>query len=227
MHDHILAWAEDDRPREKLLLKGSRTLSDAELLAILLGSGSPNLSAVSLARQLLQNSQNELQALARMPFHKLCEVKGIGKAKAVTLMAAFELGRRKSDNEPSLRKKVASSLDVYQQFSGLLGDLNHEEFWILMLNRANVILDKRLISRGGISGTVADPKLIFAEALSFSASAIVLVHNHPSGNLSPSQADIELTRKLQKGGEFLTLPILDHLIVTANGYYSFADEGNI
>lgn len=227
MNDHILALAEDDRPREKLLLKGARSLSDAELIAILIGSGSVKKSAITVAREILKSAQNDLKQLARFPAHRLCEVKGVGTAKAVTLMAAFELGRRKSGYDPGVKVKVSGSKDVYTIFGDMLGDLSHEEFWILLLNRANLVMDKKLISKGGISGTVADPKLIFADALAAKASSIILVHNHPSGNTRPSQSDIDLTRKLSKGGEFLTLPILDHLIITATGYYSFADEGSL
>lgn len=227
MQDHILSWAEEDRPREKLLLKGSRMLSDAELIAILLGSGSPKQSALSLARSILSKSKNNLHNLARTPFHQLCEINGVGKAKAVTLLAAFELGRRKKESDLPPRRKISGSVDVYNEFQSLMSDLPHEEFWILLLNRANIIIEKRQVSSGGFSGTVADPKMIFGIALGSKASSIILVHNHPSGNTSPSEADIQLTRRLRKAGEYLTLPVLDHLIVTASSYYSFADEGSL
>ncbi|MDH5609371.1 MAG: DNA repair protein RadC [Cyclobacteriaceae bacterium] len=220
----IKKWAEEDRPREKLLLKGKSTLSDAELIGILIGSGTPTRSAVDLSKEILASVSHNLNSLARMSVHDLKKFKGIGEAKAISIVAALELGRRRKETESLRKPKITSSKDVYEQFRSELLDLLHEEFWLLLLRRNNEVIRKSQISKGGISGTVVDPKMIFKAALDESASAIILVHNHPSGNLQPSQADIQLTRKLKSAGEFLELPILDHLIFTNDGYFSFADE---
>lgn len=227
MTDNILAWAEDDRPREKFMLKGRRSLSDAELLAILLGSGTPSKSAVSLARDILDSASNDLAQLARLSYEDLCKINGVGPAKSIAILASFELGKRRAQQEAGPRITIKCSADVYALFREELRDLSHEEFWILLLNKAHVVMHRLLISQGGISGTVADPKMIFEAALSKKASGLVLVHNHPSGNLNPSNSDVELTKKMRKAGEFLDLPILDHLIVAGDGYYSFADAGNL
>ncbi len=221
----IRNWAEEDRPREKLLLKGRAALSDAELLAILLGSGTAKLSAVDVAKLILAATANDLNELARLSVKELMRHKGIGEAKAITIVAALELGRRRKETEAAARTTITCSQDIYHAIRPHLQDLPHEEFWVVLLNRANVVMRKVSISRGGVAGTVADPKLIFKEALEQLASSIILVHNHPSGNRSPSAADIALTRKLREGGQLLDLPILDHLIYTDQGYYSFADEG--
>ncbi|WP_303312607.1 DNA repair protein RadC [Hymenobacter sp. BT730] len=221
----IKSWAEEDRPREKLLQKGRAALSDAELMAILLGSGTAKLSAVDVSKLILAAVNNDLNALARLSVKELMRHKGIGEAKAITIVAALELGRRRKEAATSQRTTITCSTDIYNLVRPNLQDLPHEEFWVILLNRANVVMRKTSISSGGVAGTVADPKLIFKEALEQLASSIILVHNHPSGNRSPSAADIALTRKVKEAGQFLDLPILDHLIYTDLGYYSFADEG--
>ncbi|WP_218136848.1 RadC family protein [Hymenobacter terrestris] len=221
----IKSWAEEDRPREKLLQKGRAVLSDAELLAILLGSGTAKLSAVDVAKLVLKAAQNDLNTLARFSVKELMKQKGIGEARAITIVAALELGRRRKEADAPARNTITCSRDIYHVMQPHLQDLPHEEFWVILLNRANVVMRTVSISRGGVAGTVADPKLIFKEALEQLASSIVLVHNHPSGNRNPSAADIALTRKLKEAGQLLDLPVLDHLIFTDQGYHSFADEG--
>ena len=226
-HLRIPQWAEDDRPREKLLLKGRSSLSDAELLAILLGTGIKSLSAVDLAKQILKQADHNLNSLARLSVKDLTKIKGIGEAKAISIVSALELGRRRKESIQPGSPRITNSIDVVELMKQDLMDLNHEEFWIIILNRANYVLRKDQISRGGISGTVADPKLIFKSALDYGGSSIILAHNHPSGNLQPSQADITLTRTLKEAGKFLEIPVLDHIIVSDNSYFSFADEGMI
>ncbi|AYQ33519.1 RadC family protein [Runella sp. SP2] len=221
----ILSWAEEDRPREKLLLKGKGALSDAELIAILIGSGTRELSAVDLSKIILQKASNNLNELAKLSLKDLMKIKGIGEAKAISIAAALELGRRRKDSEVVRRPKITSSKDAYEQIRSYLMDLPHEEFWILLLTRSNEVIRPVQISQGGISGTVADPKIIFKSALEHLASSMILVHNHPSGNLKPSEADKELTRRLVTSGKLLDIPILDHLIISELGYLSFADEG--
>ncbi|QJX47383.1 DNA repair protein RadC [Hymenobacter taeanensis] len=221
----IKSWAEEDRPREKLMQKGRAALSDAELMAILLGSGTAKLSAVDVAKLVLNAANNDLNTLARFSIKELMRQKGIGEAKAITIVAALELGRRRKEADAAARVTITSSRDIHQLIRPHLQDLPHEEFWVILLNRANVVMRSVSISRGGVAGTVADPKMIFKEALEQLASSIILVHNHPSGNRNPSAADIALTRKLKEAGQFLDLPVLDHLIYTDQGYFSFADEG--
>ncbi len=223
----ISAWAEDDRPREKLLIKGKASLSDAELLAILIGSGSNKESAVDLCKRILSDQNFNLIKLSKMTVKKLMNYKGIGEAKAISIVAAMELGKRRRSAEVERRKKIRSSHDVFEYFVGILTDLPHEEFWILLLNRANEIIKKIRISQGGVSGTVADPKVIFRHALDELASSIILCHNHPSGNFKASQADIQLTQKLVEGGKVLDIPVIDHIIIGEENYYSFADNGMI
>ncbi len=222
---NIKTWAEEDRPREKLLLKGKAALSDAELLAILIGSGTARLTAVDVAKLILAATDNNLNELARLSVKDLMKHKGIGEAKAITIVSALELGRRRKEITASAKTRITCSTDIYTYIKPQLLDLPHEEFWIILLNRANVVMKKECISTGGVAGTVADPKLIFKKALEQLASAIVLIHNHPSGNIKPSAADIALTKKMKEAGQFLDLPILDHLIFTDSDYYSFADEG--
>lgn len=222
---NILQWAEEDRPREKLMLKGSKALSDAELIAILIGSGTVSLSAVDLAKLILNDHHNDLNQLATLNIHDLQKYKGIGEAKAISIISALELGRRRKTSAPSSKPKITTSEDVYQLMESYLLDLRHEEFWVILLNKANYVIKKSLISTGGVSGTIADPKIIFKVALENLASGIILVHNHPSGNKKPSESDIHLTQKLRQGGIYMDVPILDHLIFTNNGYYSFADDG--
>ena len=221
----IPQWAEEDRPREKLLLKGKSALSDAELIAIILGSGTRDISAVELAKKLLLSAGNNLNGLARMTVSEITRHNGIGPAKAVSIVAALELGRRRNNTEHPKKYRITSSEDVYQLIKPELLDLLHEEFWVIAMSRANDVLKKIKVSSGGISGTVADPKIIFKQALDSNASAIILVHNHPSGNLKPSEADIRLTRKMKESGNLLELPVLDHIIFSNNEYFSFADEG--
>uniref|UniRef100_UPI0040480F3B RadC family protein n=1 Tax=Roseivirga sp. TaxID=1964215 RepID=UPI0040480F3B len=220
----ILNWAEEDRPREKLLLKGKGVLSDAELVAILIGSGSRDLSAVDLSKLILSHVNNDLNQLAKLSVSELQKFKGIGEAKAISIVSALELGRRRKITETAKTPQITSSKDAYELMKPELLDQPIEQFWIITLKRNNVVIQKRIISTGGISGTVADPKIIFNKALEDFASGIILVHNHPSGNLQPSQADIKLTEKLKNAGHLLDIPVLDHLIFTDDGYFSFADE---
>lgn len=220
----IKSWAEEDRPREKLLLKGRTALSDAELIAVIIGSGTPSQSAVEVGKHILRAVDHDLNKLAKLSVKDLMKFKGIGEAKAINIISALELGRRKRDTEQTSKPKITSSQDVYNLMQPQLSDLSHEEFWVLILNRSNQVLKKQQISSGGVSGTVADPKIIFNKALEELASGIILVHNHPSGNLKPSQADILLTKKLKQAGEVLEIAVLDHVIFTDSGYYSFADE---
>ncbi len=221
----ILSWAEEDRPREKLMLKGKSALTDAELIAILIGSGTRELSAVDLSKIILQSVGNNLNELAKLSVNDLMKFKGIGDAKAISIVSALELGRRRKESETLKRTKITCSADGYDAIRPHLLDLSHEQFWILLLNRANEVIRPFQISVGGVSGTVADPKLIFKAAIEHLASAIILVHNHPSGNLTPSQADKDLTKKVVEAGRLLDVPVLDHLIFGDNGYFSFADEG--
>ena len=226
-HTPIRAWAEDDRPREKMLMKGRQSLSDAELLAILMGSGSRNETAVDLARKILRSVNDNLLELSRLTIPDLTKFKGIGQAKAVSIAAALELGKRRRGAEPVQRKKITCSNDVFEYFSALIGDHTFETFFILLLNRANKILRHLQVSEGGITGTVADPKKIFKLALEHNATSMILCHNHPSGNVRPSDADIRLTRKLKSAGELLDIPVLDHVILGEERYYSFADSGEL
>ncbi|MCB0651852.1 MAG: DNA repair protein RadC [Saprospiraceae bacterium] len=221
----IKSWAEEDRPREKLLLKGKQNLTDAELLAIVLGSGSRNETAVGLAQRMLGSAENNLEKLSRLTLKELMTFKGVGEAKAVTLAAVMELGRRRQLTDVKEKPQLRSSRDAYDTIGPVLIDLVHEEFWILLLNRANRIISKEQISKGGTAGTVVDAKIVFRIALEKQASSMILCHNHPSGNLRASQADLALTKKLVEAGKQLDIMVLDHLIVTQSGYLSFADEG--
>lgn len=222
----ITAWAEEDRPREKLILKGRQYLSDAELLAILIGSGSRRDSAVTLAQRLLQSAGHDLNQLAKLSRTDLSAFHGIGDAKAVRIIAALELGRRKQQTPAKEYPQMRSSSDAYRILHPLLSELDHEECWMLCLNQANRIMHHFKISSGGRSATVVDAKLIFEKALEFKASSIVLAHNHPSNNLKPSRADHLLTRKIYLAGQTLDIPLIDHLIITDHAFYSFLDEGN-
>ncbi|MCP4521816.1 MAG: DNA repair protein RadC [Cytophagales bacterium] len=217
--------AEEDRPREKLLLKGKNTLSDAELIGILLGSGNKEQNAVGLAQSILGTVNNDLHNLAKLSVKDLEKFNGIGEAKAINIISALELGRRRKNKEKVEQPQIKCSNDAYEVLSPYLMDLQHEEFWILCLNRANKVMKVHCISSGGVSGTVADPKLIFKIALEQTASGLILAHNHPSGNLQASQADINLTQKVKEAGKVLEIPILDHLILTNDDYFSFADNG--
>lgn len=223
----IKSWAEDDRPREKLLLKGRSALSDAELIAILIGSGNAEESAVEVARKILKDEKvkDNLVELGKLSVNDLIKHKGIGEAKAVTIVAAMELGNRRRETEALQREQVTTSKDAAAIIQRHLADLPHEEFWILMLNRANKVIGKHPVSQGGIAGTVVDAKMVFKPAVEHSASSVILCHNHPSGNLQPSHEDIKLTKKLQDAGTNLDVKVIDHIIVTDSGYFSFADEG--
>lgn len=223
----IKQWKEDDRPREKMLLKGRSSLSDAELLAVLIGSGNRDESAVALSKRILLRFDNNLNALAKLSAADLMQFKGIGHAKAISIIAALELGRRRRIERAMEQQKVNSSKAVYEIMQPLIGDLGHEEFWILFLNNANKIQDKTQISLGGITATLVDVRLIFKKAIAYGATGIILCHNHPSGNLSPSKADIQLTEKIKSGGEVLDIKVLDHIIISDAGYYSFADENRL
>jgi DNA repair protein RadC len=221
----IKAWAEEDRPREKFMLKGKQTLSDAELMAILISSGNKDETSVELSQRILKHIDNDLHKLSRLSVKDLMQFKGIGEAKAITIAAALELGRRRKETEAPKRERIQSSKDAAEIFQPMLADNNHEEFWILFLNRANLVISKKQISSGGMAGTVVDPKIIFKAALDEKASSIILCHNHPSGNIQPSEEDKKLTKKIVEAGKVLEIMVLDHLIVSHSGFFSFADEG--
>ncbi|MGE0090242.1 MAG: DNA repair protein RadC [Bacteroidales bacterium] len=223
----IKDWAVEDRPREKLLKKGIASLSDAELIAILIGTGTRNESAVELAKKVLKNANNNLNELGKLEIKELQKSKGIGEAKAIIITAALELGRRRKGTNIIEKQKISSSNDVFEIFQPLLGDLPHEEFWILLLNRSNKIIDRFKISQGGISGTVIDARLILKAAIEKLASSIILCHNHPSGNKMPSDADDSVTKKLVDGGKLLDIKVLDHLIISDTQFFSYADEGKL
>lgn len=224
-HLSIKEWAEDDRPREKLLLKGKNALSDAELLAILLGSGTRRESAVQVAQRVLNENNNNLHEIARLSVNDLKKFRGIGEAKALSIVAALELGRRKKDADVPEHTVIRTSTDAYKHIVGKLSDLPHEEFWILLLNRAHKVTRTELVSRGGVSGTVADVRMMLKSAVENLASAIVLAHNHPSGNTRPSDADIQLTKKVREAALLFDIQVLDHIIVGDQSYFSFTDEG--
>ena len=221
----IKEWAADDRPREKLLNKGVKSLSDTELLAILIRSGTRDISAVELAREILNLSKNNLSELGKKTVTEFMKLKGIGEAKAISIVAALELGRRRNYSDSPEKSSVTSSSDVYNYFKPLITDISHEEFWVLYLNRSNKVIDQYKLSQGGISGTVIDIRLIMKRAIELLASSIIVCHNHPSGNKNPSDNDKAITTKLKIAGEQLEIRLLDHLIITDNSYFSFADEG--
>jgi len=223
----IKDWADDDRPREKLLIKGKGALSDAELIAILIASGNRDESAVELSKRILQSLGNNLNRLAKLSVNDLIKFKGIGEAKAISIIASLELGRRRRTADVLEKDKIGGSKDAFQILQLKLEDLPHEEFWIVLLNRANKVIDTKLVGRGGVSSTVVDSKVIFSFALESLASGIILAHNHPSGNLKPSNSDIRLTKKIVDAGKIMEVPVLDHIIVGDNDYFSFADEGLI
>ena len=223
----IKDWALEDRPREKLLTKGISSLSDAELIAILIGSGNKEVTAVELSMKILNSVNNNLNNLGKLTVEELKANKGIGEAKAISIVAALELGRRRKLADIVNKKKITGSKDVFEIFHPLLADLPHEEFWILLLNRSNRIIDKSKSSQGGISGTVIDVRMILKYAIEKLASAIILCHNHPSGNLKPSDADIKITNKLKDASKFMDIKMLDHIVIGDNSYYSFSDEGMI
>jgi DNA repair protein RadC len=226
MYKPITQWAEDDKPREKLLQKGRESLSHAELIGILISTGTKTKTAIDLAREILELGKNDLNNVARFNISDYQKINGIGLAKAITIMAAIELGSRRKLSE-ALKQKVLSSKNANEILHPILGDKHYEEFWVLILNRANVLISFRQISDGGITGTVVDIRRIFKLALEFSGTSIILAHNHPSGNLYPSEADKLLTRKIKEAGEVMDIHVRDHLIISSDGYYSFADEGQL
>ncbi len=221
----IKHWSDDDKPREKLVHKGESVLSDAELIAILIGSGSRSESAVELSKRILASVNNNLNELGKLSIKQLMLFKGIGEAKAVTIAAALEIGRRRRGEEALKITKIGSSRDAFELLRPIIGELQHEEFWILYLNNANKVLHSSQLSKGGLTGTLVDVRIVMKEALQLGAVALVLAHNHPSGTLKPSKADREVTQKLKSASEALDIKVLDHLIVTQRDYYSFADEG--
>lgn len=223
----ISQLAEEDRPREKLLLKGRSALSDAELIAILIGSGTPSVSAVDLSKHILADVNYDLRALARLSIQDLKKFKGIGEAKAISIIAAMELGRRRKDSEPVLKPRITCSQDIYELMRPELLDAELEFFYLILLTRSNQVMKKHMVSQGGTAGTIVDSKVVFKIALEHLAQSIILVHNHPSGNLSPSDQDKRLTQRLVKIGRELDLPVLDHVIFTDVGYFSFADDGSL
>ncbi|MEZ7514354.1 RadC family protein [Flavobacterium frigidarium] len=221
----ITNWSEDDRPREKLMLKGKSALSDAELIAILIGSGNRNESAVDLSKRILSGVNNNLNALGKLSMASLTEYKGIGEAKAISIIAALELGRRRRTEEAVELVKITSSKAIFELMQPIVGELPHEEFWIIYLNNSNKVLSKSQLSKGGITGTLVDVRIVFKKALELGATALILCHNHPSGTLVPSEADKHITKKLKLAGESLEVKVLDHVIVTENSYFSFVDSG--
>ena len=221
----ITNWAEDDKPREKLMLKGKGALSDGELIAILIGSGSRNESAVELSKRILASVDNNLNALGKLSLQQLMTFKGIGEAKAISIIAAMELGRRRRTEDAIELKKITSSKSIFELMQPIIGELSHEEFWIIYLNNSNKVISKSQLSKGGITGTVVDTRLVFKSAIENGAVSVILVHNHPSGTLVASEADKQITRKIKVAGESLDIKVLDHLIVTETNYFSFADEG--
>ncbi|MFK2821221.1 DNA repair protein RadC [Flavobacteriaceae sp. LMIT009] len=220
----IKNWSQDDQPREKLRDKGKAALSDAELVAILIGSGSRDESAVSLCKRILASVDNNLSELGKLSIKQLMEFKGIGEAKAITMAAAMELGRRRRGEEALEKQKIVSSRSVFELMQPIIGELRHEEFWIIYLNNSNKVLQKQQLSKGGISGTLVDVRLVMKTALDLVATGLILVHNHPSGTLKPSEADKQLTQKLKQAAKSLDIKVLDHLIITEKAYFSFADE---
>lgn len=221
----IKHWSDDDQPREKLVQKGKSALSDAELIAILISSGSKNESAVALSKKILASVNNNLNELGKLSIKQLTQFKGIGEAKAVSIIAALEIGRRKKGEDVQKITKINSSRDAFEILQPRIGDLEHEEFWILYLNNGNKVLHSALLSKGGLTGTLVDVRIVMRQALELGAIAMVLAHNHPSGTLRPSKGDRDVTAKLKRAALALDLTILDHIIVTEKDYFSFADEG--
>ncbi|CAI8402826.1 MAG: Uncharacterised protein [Polaribacter sejongensis] len=220
----IKSWAIDDRPREKLVAKGKSTLSDAELIAILIGSGNRQESAVALSKRMLQSVNGNINELAKLSVERLTTFKGIGEAKAISIITALELGKRRQLETAMEKPKITSSVAVFNLLQPIIGDLEHEEFWVLFLNNSNKVVAKNQISKGGLTATVVDVRLLFKRALELAAVAIIVCHNHPSGKLQPSDADQQLTQKINEAGTTLDIKLLDHLIITEKAYFSFADE---
>ncbi len=225
MYIPIHQWAEDDRPREKFLLKGKSALSDSELLAILIGSGSRNESAVQLCQRILASTNHNLNLLGKLSISQLTEFKGIGEAKAIAIAAALELGRRRGSEEALVLDKISSSKAVFVLMHPIIGDLPHEEFWVLYLNNSNKVLYKSQLSKGGLTSTIVDVRLLFKTAFEQNATSIILTHNHPSGKLMASEQDIQITKRIKQASQQLDIALLDHIIITENGFYSFNDQG--
>jgi DNA repair protein RadC len=222
---NIKEWAAEDRPREKLMANGPRSMTDAELLAILIGSGNPGETAVELSRRILSSVNNNLNELGKKNIDFLKSFNGIGQAKAITILAAVELGRRRREQDAPARNKISTSRDAAEYFKPVVSDLEFEEFWVMFLDRGNNIIGRYQVSKGGITGTVIDVRLIMKEAINKQSCSIILCHNHPSGNLNPSDADMKITRKISDAGEIMDVKVLDHIIIAGQQYYSFADEG--
>lgn len=223
----IKQWKEEDRPREKLVLKGVDSLSDAELIAILIGSGNRNESAVGLAKKILNHFSNNLNQLARVEIIELQKFNGIGEAKAISIITALEIGKRRRLSEALSIPKISCSKDAYEIFQPIIGDIPHEEFWVLYLNNNNKVIEKQMVSKGGLTATVVDLRIVFKKSLELLCTAMVLGHNHPSGKIQPSNADKQLTDKIKNGAATLDIKVLDHLIITQKAYFSFADNGII
>lgn len=224
-HLPIKSLAEDDRPREKLATMGRHTLSDAELIGIILGSGNRHETAVQLAQRMLAENQNNINQLAKLSLNDLKKFRGVGIVKAISIAASFELGRRRKESEATERTKITSSHVAYELLHKRLSDLPHEEFWILLLNRANQVIKDECLSKGGISGTVVDVRLICRSAIENSASGVIIAHNHPSGQIAPSEQDKSITKKLKEGLKLFEISLLDHIIVGDQKYFSFSDDG--
>jgi len=227
MHQSIKQWSAGDQPREKLILMGSKSLSEAELLAILMRAGTRNKSALDVAKELLTQNDNSIAALAKLSVHELMKIKGIGEAKAVSIAAALELGRRRVTESAMQKGQITSSLDAYDLLHSRMRDLTQEAFWIILLDRRSKVISIEEIHVGGMSAMVVDPKVIFQRALERRACSVILSHNHPSGAPSPSIEDIRLTEKIKSGGNFMDIKVLDHIIIGEGSYYSFADEGKL
>ncbi|WP_303849411.1 DNA repair protein RadC [Apibacter mensalis] len=221
---NIKSLAEEERPREKLLLKGKQSLSDAELLAIILGSGSKSESSITLAQRILSSVNHNWNELAKLTIRDLCKFNGVGKVKAIEIITSLEIGRRKSLQQALKKEKISSSKDAYNILQPIIGDLMIEEFWVIYLSRSNKILSKEKISQGGITGTMVDNRLIFKHAIELNAVSLIISHNHPSGNIQPSNSDIQITHEIKKAGNLLNITLMDHLIVTQTSFFSFADE---
>lgn len=221
---NIKSLAEEERPREKLLLRGKQSLSDAELLAIILGSGSKSESSITLAQRILSSVNHNWNELAKLTIRDLCKFNGVGKVKAIEIITSLEIGRRKSLQQALKKEKISSSNDAYNILQPIIGDLMIEEFWVIYLSRSNKILSKEKISQGGITGTMVDNRLIFKHAIELNAVSLIISHNHPSGNIQPSNSDIQITHEIKKAGNLLNITLMDHLIVTQTSFFSFADE---
>ena len=221
---NIKSLAKEERPREKLLLRGKQSLSDAELLAIILGSGSKSESSITLAQRILSSVNHNWNELAKLTIRDLCKFNGVGKVKAIEIITSLEIGRRKSLQQALKKEKISSSKDAYNILQPIIGDLMIEEFWVIYLSRSNKILSKEKISQGGITGTMVDNRLIFKHAIELNAVSLIISHNHPSGNIQPSNSDIQITHEIKKAGNLLNITLMDHLIVTQTSFFSFADE---